>query len=211
MGVAAIVAVATDRAGGAVLWMLAALAVDSVDGSLARSVGVVRVTPNVDGRRLDDIVDYQNFVVVPLAFLLLSGGLPQSALGWAAASAALVASGFGFAHRHAKTPDHFFRGFPSYWNVVAIYIWLLQLDATLCAWIVLALAACVGVPFRFLHPSRAPMLRRTTVGLGVVWCLGLGVATAWVEAPWSRTLVLASLGYPALYLALSAWLGGFRD
>ncbi len=211
LGAAAIVAAATERPGGAVLWMLAALAVDSVDGTFARAVGVTRVTPNLDGRRLDDMVDYQNFVVVPLVFLLLTGGLPQTALGWGAATAALVASGFGFSHRNAKTADHFFRGFPSYWNVVAIYIWLLQLGGSFSVWLVLGLAPCVGLPFLFLYPSQAPRLRRTSVVLGVVWGLALTVATVWVDAPWSRTLVWASLGYPAFYLVLSAWLGGFRD
>lgn len=211
MGVAAVVAVAAGREAHAVLWMLAALAVDSVDGSLARRVEVSRVTPNLDGRRLDDIVDYQNFVVVPVVFLLLTGGLSQNLLGWSAACAALVASGFGFSHRQAKTADHFFRGFPSYWNVVAIYVWSLGVDPSLCAWLVLALAASVGLPFRFLYPSRAPRLRRTLVVLGVLWGVVLVVATLWNDAAWSRTLTMASLFYPGLYLGLSAWLGGFRD
>jgi phosphatidylcholine synthase len=210
MGVAAVVSAAAGRPGHAVLWMLAALAVDSVDGSLARRIRVRETMPGVDGRRLDDIVDYENFVVVPVLFLLLTGGLPSNVLGWAAVCAALVASALGFSHRDAKTPDHFFRGFPSYWNVVAIYVWLFEVDATLCAWIVIALAAAVALPFRFLYPTRAPRLRRTSVLLGGVWGVALTIAVIWAEAPWAHSLAVASLGYPAFYLVLSAWLGGFR-
>ena len=42
----------------AAIYMLAALAIDSVDGTLARRVGVAERLPRIDGRRLDDVVDY---------------------------------------------------------------------------------------------------------------------------------------------------------
>ena len=211
MGVAAIVASAEDKPAHAVLWMLAALAVDSVDGTLARWADVRRVTPSLEGRRLDDIVDYENFVVVPVVFLLLSGGLPNNPLGWSAATAALVASGFGFSHVHAKTADHFFRGFPSYWNVVAMYAWLLDFAPQITAMLVLGLAASVALPMRFLYPSRAPRFRKTSVVLGIVWGALLVVAALSQHHAWARPMVLASLAYPGLYLGLSFWLGGFRD
>ncbi len=210
MGVPAVVAAARGHDAHAVLWMLAALAVDSIDGTLARAARVRETTPEIDGRRLDDIVDYENFVVVPVLFLLLSGGLAATPLGWSAACAALLASGFGFSHSEAKTADHFFRGFPSYWNVVAIYAWFLELDPTLCALLVWVLAAAVALPFGFLYPSRAPRARGLAVITGLLWGAALVAAAARPDAAWARPLVVASLAYPALYLALSVWLGGFR-
>ena len=53
----------------ALLLMMATLFIDSVDGTLARAVDVSRVLPYVDGRRLDDLIDFLNFVVTPLVFL----------------------------------------------------------------------------------------------------------------------------------------------
>ena len=34
----------------------------------------------------------------------------------------LLSSAVGFARRDAKTADHFFTGFPSYWNIVVVYL-----------------------------------------------------------------------------------------
>ncbi len=180
---------------------------DSVDGTLARWVDVHRATPKIDGRRLDDIVDYENFVVVPVVFLLLTGVLPATPLGWSAAVAATLASGFGFSHAEAKTPDHFFRGFPSYWNVVAWYAWLLEVDPQVTSWLVLGLAGSVFAPLRFLYPSRAPRFRALLVGLGLIWGALLSAAVLWPEASFATPFVWISLAYPALYVALSLWLG----
>ena len=79
--------------------------------------------PRVDGRRLDDIVDFLNFVIVPVVFMVASGHLSSSA--WAVAP--ILASAYGFSQHDSKTEDHFFLGWPSYWNVVALYLWLLDL------------------------------------------------------------------------------------
>src|SRR5690348_14244972 len=40
------------------LLMLAATAVDATDGTMARRIGVKKVTPNFDGRKLDDLTDF---------------------------------------------------------------------------------------------------------------------------------------------------------
>jgi phosphatidylcholine synthase len=101
----------------AVLWMLAALFIDGIDGTLARRWDVGRLVPQVDGRRLDDIVDYLNYVVVPAFFLIQAELVPA----WAWVALPVLASAYGFARSDAKTADHYFLGFPSYWNVVAIY------------------------------------------------------------------------------------------
>ncbi|MCH7709935.1 MAG: hypothetical protein IH884_15715, partial [Myxococcales bacterium] len=94
----------------AVLFMLAALSVDAMDGFLARAVDVKRWAPRLDGRRLDDLVDYLNYVIVPVVFLLACGLLPH----WGWALPPILASAYGFSHEAAKTDDHFFLGFPSY-------------------------------------------------------------------------------------------------
>src|SRR5262245_41083060 len=57
----------------AAIYMLAALAIDSVDGTLARRVGVAHRLPRIDGRTLDDVVDYLNYGIVPVVLLLELG------------------------------------------------------------------------------------------------------------------------------------------
>ena len=60
----------------ALLWLLAALAVDGVDGSLARMARVKEVVPRIDGEAFDLIVDYLNYVFVPAVFIARSGLVP---------------------------------------------------------------------------------------------------------------------------------------
>ena len=53
----------------ALLWLMAALAIDSVDGTLARRLQVKARVPGIDGDTLDLIVDYLNYVFVPTVLI----------------------------------------------------------------------------------------------------------------------------------------------
>ena len=115
-----------------------------------------------------------------------------------------MASGYGFAQTAAKTPDHFFTGFPSYWNVVAFYLWALEWSPAANAVVLGLLAFLVFVPRRYAYPSRMPGLRAPTVSLGLVW----GVVLLWALAdpPRAKALATLSLAYPAYYAAVSVYL-----
>jgi phosphatidylcholine synthase len=183
--------------------MLVALFIDSVDGSLARAVGVATVLPNFDGRRLDDMVDFFNYVLVPAVCLVVAGSLVHPAI----ASAPILASAYGFSQRAAKTDDHFFLGFPSYWNVLALYLWLLEIPPTVGTFLTLALSIGVFVPLKYIHPSQLSVLFRTTLALSALWML----AMTWCVLDPARArdsfAIELSLAYPAYYVALSAVLG----
>ena len=45
----------------------------------------------------------------------------------------LLASAYGFSQVNAKTPDGFFLGFPSYWNIIAFYLYVL-IRRSRCRW-----------------------------------------------------------------------------
>ena len=87
---------------------------------LARRFRVKETIPWFDGARIDDIVDYLTYVFAPIV-LLWTTGSSRRALGWVLAALPLLASSYQFCRVDAKTADHFFLGFPSYWNVVAFY------------------------------------------------------------------------------------------
>ena len=206
VGVAALLASGAGDLRAAGLLMLVALVIDSVDGTLARAARVTEVLPGIDGRRLDDIVDYLNYVIVPAVFLASAGSL----LHWGFAAAPVLASAYGFAQTDAKTEDHFFVGFPSYWNVVAIYLWALGVSPAVGTLIVVGLAAAVFVPLKYVYPSRMPALRRSTSALAGLWLLTVAGALLSWSASWRGDVMLASLAFPAYYLVLSFWLGGRR-
>jgi phosphatidylcholine synthase len=192
----------------AFLWMVAAAAIDATDGVLARRARVKALIPAFDGARLDDIVDYLTFVFLPVLLLYHSGALPA---GWSApvASVVLLSSAYGFAAADAKTDDHFFTGFPSYWNIVAIYLYIgLQLGVLtppVNAFILLILSVLVFWRVGYVYPSRTPVLRLLTLGLGVVWAfMILAMILALPDVHFG--LVMISLFFPIYYFALSAML-----
>ena len=204
VGLAALLAAGAGDLRAAGLLMLVALVIDSVDGTLARAARVTEVLPGIDGRRLDDIVDYLNYVIVPAVFLASAGSL----LHWGFAAAPVLASAYGFAQTDAKTEDHFFVGFPSYWNVVAIYLWALGVSPLAGTLLVLALAAAVFVPLKYVYPSRMHVLRGATNVATGAWLLAVAAALALPGAAWREGVLKASLAFPAYYLGLSFWLGG---
>ena len=110
----------------------------------------------------------------------------------------------------AKTEDDFFLGWPSYWNVVALYLWLLDISpATGTAWVCL-FTILVFVPIKYVYPSRMPVLRRSTNALAGAWMLAMSAAVIWPDSTRAIHLPEISLAFPAWYVLLSLWLGGLR-
>lgn len=201
---AALRAIAAGDYRSAFLWLSVAVAVDATDGALARAVDVKRKLPEVDGARLDDIVDYLTFVFVPFA-LMHEAELLTGTLGLVATAAALWTSALRFCHSAAKTDDHFFTGFPSYWNVIALYLYLFAASPVVSGLLILVLAALVMAPLRFLYPSRMTQLRATTNVLGILWGMAV-LVVLWRLPERSPFLAGVSLVYPAYYAGLSFYL-----
>ncbi|HEY0724091.1 MAG TPA: CDP-alcohol phosphatidyltransferase family protein, partial [Pyrinomonadaceae bacterium] len=105
----------------AFLLMAVTVIIDATDGALARAARVKAIIPWFDGALLDNLVDFLNYVIVPCLFLLRANLLPAQDALWLAALP-IMSSAYGFCQRDAKTADHFFLGFPSYWNIVFFYL-----------------------------------------------------------------------------------------
>ena len=181
--------------------MFLAVAVDATDGTLARALRVKELIPWFDGDRLEDIVDYANYVIVPVFFLVRADLLPRQDALWLAALP-LVASAYGFCQREAKTADQFFLGFPSYWNILAFYLYVLKTPLWVNAFSIIVFSLLVFVPIKYVYPSRSPYLRTFTNVFGAVW----GALLLWViySLPESiPSVVFASLLFPTYYAALS--------
>ena len=209
VGFFALEATAHANYGLAFVWMAVATFIDCSDGTLARRARVKEVLPHFDGSKLDDIVDYLNYVVVPVALAYHAGLIPHNAGGLALGSVPLLASAYGFCQTEAKTADHFFTGFPSYWNIVVFYFYTLVTPVWFNVALLIAFSILVFVPIRYLYPSRNPIARRTTHVLGVAWGICVVVLLAQFPAP-SRQLAWGSLFFPVYYFAVSLRLH-FRD
>ncbi len=190
----------------AVLWLfLVAMVIDGTDGMLARRFRVKEVLPGFDGSLLDNIVDYMTYTLAPMALLWANGYLPGGAWGWVVASVPILASCYQFCRSDAKTDDHFFLGFPSYWNIAAFYIIATGLGVTVTTVVLLVLAALVFVPIKYVYPSRTEPMWQLTFALTAAWFATYAVITAGLPDP-AGWVVVASVVYLAYYTALSLWL-----
>ena len=188
----------------AFLYLGVAVVVDATDGLLARALRVKQRLPNYDGARLDDIVDYLTYVFVPVLIVWQAELVP---VPFPVCAAMLIASAYGFGQADAKVTsgDYFFTGFPSYWNIVVAYLYLMRLAPIVNAVILVALCVLVFVPIRYVYPSRTRTLKVPTLVLGTMWA-ALFSWLMWrlpiVDGPWT----MVSLLFVVYYVALSLWL-----
>lgn len=178
----------------------AAVVVDGVDGFLARRWRVGEVLPEFDGRKLDDLVDFLTYVFLPVIALWELDLLP-SGYGWLAILP-LMASGYGFSQQRAKT-DESFVGFPSYWNVLVFYQYMLGWDKTLNAVLVVVLAVLVFVPIHYIYPSKTKMLKGVTLALVILWGMMVFVSVVAFDSVWVESVLWWSLIVPFYYMVLS--------
>jgi len=179
--------------------MMVATAIDATDGWLARRARVKEVLPQFDGAALDNLIDFHTYASLPLLLLWRAGALPGTT-AWLLILP-LLASAYGFAQVNAKTDDGFFLGFPSYWNIVAFYVYVLRPPVWLSATVIVVLSVLTFVPTPYIYSTRGgPMARPMNVG-AVIWFVLLGLV---LFGPAQETLAAVSLIYPLAYLALSA-------
>jgi phosphatidylcholine synthase len=185
----------------ALLLMLIPVAIDATDGMLARRFKVRERVPTIDGRRMDDVVDYVTFVLMPVLFMLQANMLVQPELLFA--SLPLLASAFGFSQVDAKLDDEgFFVGFPSYWNVIVLYFYLFGSPAWVNTLIIVLLTVMVFVPTRYIYPTKFPRFRFWN--LSACWLSGLAlIAALFLEGPARDVLLYLSLIYPIYYTVYS--------
>jgi phosphatidylcholine synthase len=205
----ATLAVITRDYRAAFFWLALQVVVDATDGMLARAARVSDRIPWFNGAKLDDIVDYLTYVFVP-ALMVWQAQLVPSAWLMPVVAAMLISSGFGFNREDAKTADHFFTGFPSYWNIVVFYLMIATWSLVVNAAILLALAALVFVPIRYLYPSRTPVFRLSTNLLSAIWAVAL-LVMIWQYPAVSRSLFLASFAFPVYYVGLSLLVSSRRS
>jgi phosphatidylcholine synthase len=182
--------------------MVLATLIDSTDGWLARRARVKDFAPGFDGRRLDDLIDFQTYTSLPLLLIWRAGLLTGTDAWWLLLP--LLASAYGFSQVNAKTDDGFFLGFPSYWNVVAFYLYLLRPPEWFSLTVIITLSLLTFVPWRYLYPSqRAPFSLLTNL-LAAVWVVLILLALSRITGDDnSKLLLLISLAFPIYYLLMS--------
>lgn len=158
------------------------LAIDGVDGYLARRLRVAHILPRWSGETLDHVVDYLTYVFVP-AYALASGAILPQPLAIPAAMVILISSAIYFADKRMKTDDGYFRGFPALWNLASFYLFLIGPQPYFALAVVATLVILTFVPVYFVHPLRAKRWPAANLLLLIVWVALALVALAYHLVP----------------------------
>lgn len=188
----------------AIVYIIVAMFVDGFDGLLARWLDVKTYAAWIDGGLMDNIIDYLNYVVVASLLLFRVPDLMPQGLEMVAALSILLTSAFQFSQVEAKTDEnsYFFKGFPSVWNFLVVYMMLLGLNP----WVnFAALAICnilIFVPVKYLYPTRNNRLKRLTLVLTYLYgALGVWGLLQYPDVPdWVAPV---SFIYVVYYAAMS--------
>jgi len=205
----ALLAAAEGAWGAMFAWLLVALAVDGVDGPMARRYHVRTHAWRINGDLLDLIIDYLTYVVVPV-FALMQAGLMPGAAGNAVALAAVMGSALYFADTRMKTADKSFSGFPACWNMVALVAFAVQPPGWALIVVVAALTVAMFLPLRFVHPVRTRRWRGATLAACAVWAaLGAWAALGGFALPgWAQGALVAVSAYLLLAgIVQQVWAG----
>ncbi len=186
----------------ALLWLVLAMLIDGIDGTLARAARVRERLPQIDGEALDLVIDYLTYVFLPVLFIWRGGYLPD-ALAMPLCAAILSSSLYVFARRDMKTDDGYFRGFPALWNVVAFYFFVLAAGETVSALVVIALLIMTFAPVHMVHPFRVRDFGPALPALAILWALATPALLVPTLSEGMRSaLAVVSLGTALVLIAL---------
>ena len=175
LGFLALVAVLKNDPVAAFMWLGLALFVDGIDGTLARKARVLEYTPNVDGRTLDNVIDFFTYVAVPALMVYWFNMTPVDFIfapqTWSLISAAAImaVSCYTFANVGMKSDDYYFVGFPALWNIVVLYFFVIETGGMANLITVAVLCVLTFIPVKFVHPLRVTDWREITIPMTVLW------------------------------------------
>ncbi len=186
----------------AMFWLFVGLVIDGVDGTLARLFRVKNVLPKMDGKAIDTVVDFTNYVIIP-AFFFYSADLVPESWNLICTTIILLASALYYGKEGMVSNDMYFIGFPVLWNLVVFYlIFVVQLHSVVNVGIVMFFAVLHFVPIKFAYPSRATKFKIPTLIMAIIFLLVM--VTILYLFPERHFILTLSACICALYFGLLA-------
>ena len=198
LGAAGLEAVVRGHPRTAIVYLIAAMIVDGIDGPIARAAKVSKALPGMDGNILDLVVDYLTCVVLPVAFMARNGAFPS---GWTVVLGALIlfTAVLWFARTELMTEDHWFKGFPAIWNLVAPTFFLLRSPQWVNIVVTIGLCILTLTNVKFVHPMQVRDKRVINIVVTSLWLIAMLVLTL----TWPTT----HLPFEIVLIAAPAWFG----
>ena len=141
-----------------------ALIIDIIDGTLARKYKIDVMFPNIDGKTLDTIIDYINYILIPCIMLYKFNYIPQN-FSLIIPIVILCISLYSYINIKLIDASFSYLGFPSIWNIILLYLEILSFNIWINLLIIIFFVFLKFVPFKVLHPMRFPKLKKTNITL----------------------------------------------
>ncbi len=198
LGAAGLEAVVNGRPRTAIIYLIVAMIVDGIDGPIARAAKVSDALPGMDGNILDLVVDYLTCVMLPVAFMAYFNAFPP---GWTVVLGALIlfTAVLWFARVDLMTEDHWFKGFPAIWNLVAPTFFLLRSPHWVNIVVTIGLCVLTLSNVKFVHPIQVRDKRVINIAVTVLWLAAMLVLTI----TWKTTYLPLQI----VLIAAPAWYG----
>ena len=167
-GFLAIISIFKNNQTSAFLFLGLALLIDAIDGTLARKFKVSVFVKNIDGKMLDSVIDFFNYIIIPSVMIYWFKFVPTP-FEIIIPSIILIISAISYSNNNLMTSDNFYKGFPCIWNILLFYLYLFDLSQTYNLFLISACILLKFIPIKFVHPLRVNKYRRFSVVFMVLW------------------------------------------
>ncbi|WNO08360.1 CDP-alcohol phosphatidyltransferase family protein [Teredinibacter sp. KSP-S5-2] len=167
-GFQACVAIAQAQWMTSLFWLLLALIIDAVDGTFARLFRVKDRIPNIDGKMLDYVIDFVNFVFLPAFFIYSAIDLPEQYKN-GLICLIFLASCYHYANLKAVYKDQYFVGFPAFWNLIAFYLFITELSSFWNSIVIVIISTLHFIPIKVIYLSRMFKSNIYAIMLAGIW------------------------------------------
>jgi len=188
----------------AMIWLVVALLIDGLDGTLARRFRVREVLPQMDGKSIDYVIDFATYVIIP-AYFFYKAALVPAPWSLICAIVMLLSSGLYYGKSGMVSEDHYFIGFPALWNAAVFYLFFVfDWHESITITTVFALATLHFVPLKFAYPSQQQRLQGLSIVASLLFMLVVGLFLYLFPARPGWLVALASV-LASYFLVVAVW------
>ena len=167
-GFFALISVINNNQSNAFLWLGLAFLIDSIDGTLARKFNVKKNLPNIDGKMLDSIIDFFNYVIIPSIMIYWFRYVPDQ-FAILIPAILIFISIYSYVNLNILTNDNYYNGFPAIWNVIVLYFYIFGTSQNFNLIFLILLILLKFSPLKCIHPLRVKKFKNLSIFFAILW------------------------------------------
>ena len=167
-GFLSLINVFENNQAGAFLWLGVALIIDAIDGSLARKFEVAKNVKNIDGKMLDSVIDFFNYIIIPSIMIYWFDIVPMY-FEIVIPLIILVISAISYSNNNLMSSDNFYKGFPCIWNILLLYIYFFDFNSMTNLFLISFCIILKFIPLKYVHPLRVKKYKIQSTIFMALW------------------------------------------